>query len=195
MKDVNLLSFVAPVNNKGELTAGLLDASGPSPDGTPYASALKFSGQLQNFKAAAKVVHGGHDACVDVNNRASGLEISADMFWSHGEFVATIKGGASYVVLTGTIFHGGTVTDVMLDDWSDQSHEPTHDIVLCLKRQDGAAVRVIALKNLPVFGEHSGPYSLPWWTVLNFKIGPYWLIGSSFEVLRRWGFFRSAANS
>jgi hypothetical protein len=81
----------------------------------------------------------------------------------------------------------------MLDDWSDQSHEPTVNITLDCTMADGSPVRVLPLKRKPSItgGE---PYKFPWWTAINLQLGSFFLIGSSFEVLRRLGFFRSQAN-
>jgi hypothetical protein len=58
---------------------------------------------------------------------------------------------------------------------------------------DGSPVRVLPLKAKPQI-TGGGPYHFPWWTVLNFHVGPYYLIGSTFEVLRRIGFWRTHAN-
>lgn len=188
MSDTNLLSFTGPSDNGKIVSLGDVDGSG-------YSSALKFTSGLSGLNLSAGKVLGGHDACVDVNNKANGLSLTLDSALPQGQFVATIKGGANHIWLTvHTIVKHGKVCDIITDDYSDQSHDPTSLVVLDCKMADGSPVRVIALKTKPVLAPGSGPYKFlfPWpW------LNPSWLgypCGFIFDTLRRWGFFRSEAN-
>lgn len=192
MGDINKHSFVGPDDNDKTVVLGdvVLEA------GTNWASAIKITGQVENLQVHADFVPGGHDACVDINNRAQNVVVAIDEAVPHGEFAATIKGGARDVMLTIHKLHGhGRVADVILDDWADQSHDPTSGIWLDILSADGSPVTVLALKEPPKFADGSGPYKFvfPWpW------INPRWLgypCAAIFEILRRWGFFRSASNT
>ena len=190
MSDRNFKSFNGPHDNAKSVRV---------PDisfGTDleWASALKFSTGLRDFTVCAGTVPGGHDACLDVNNLCDGITIIADELIPNGNFAATIKGGSRNIRMRVRRLLGhGKVADVMLDDWSDQSHAPTENIVLDWRTADGSPVTVLALKARPRLAPGSGPYRflIPAWA------NPSWLghpIGAAFEVLRRWGFFRAAAN-
>lgn len=197
--DTNLNSFNGPEANGSYIIMGeqvlmgyLLGSRGPD-----YSSTLKFSTGLTNFQGTFFEVFGGTDAVVDVNNLCNGVSIWVDLAHPQGQFFATVKGGSRDIFIQcNKIERGAHVCELMLDDWSDQSHEPTANVKVNLTMLDGSPVRVIALKAKPIEQPGSGPYSYPWWTILNIRIPgtKIWLIGSSFEVLRRWGLFRSKAN-
>ena len=190
MADRNFYSFNGPADSGRTVAVGdvFLDPA------VEWASALKFSTGLRDFRCLAASVPGGHDACLDVNNLCADLLIIADELIPNGNFAATIKGGARNITTRVKRLLGhGKVCDVMLDDWSDQSHAPTENILLDWRTDDGSPVTVVALKARPRLAPGSGPYRflIPAW--LNPRLLGY-PIGAAFEVLRRWGFFRSAAN-
>jgi hypothetical protein len=195
MSDTNLFSFNGPDDNGKTVALGDVDAGGPTPSGGRYSTALKFSTALQDLKLVASgTVTGGKDACVDVNNYCRNLDITIAQAKATGQFVATVKGSSDQVTIRGMILARGTVCEVILGDWSDQSHARDTNVCLDLKMIDGSPVRVIVLaSDFPVEMAGSGPYRYlfikPW-----FPEWLHWLIVFGFETLRRWGLFRSQAN-
>lgn len=198
--DTNYRVFVGPdhngtVNELGDLTP---------PPGT--ASAIKCTTGVTGLIVRAGKVVGGHDALVDCNNKARGVEVTIDVGVPLGEFAAVIKGGCRSVAITiRNLLNHGKVADVILDDWADQSHDSTGDVRLNITRADGKAVRVMAFKAKPTFAPGSGPYTycFPWsplgsFSWLGYPLGfafqyfnPRWLgypLGFAFDTLRRWGF-------
>lgn len=188
MNDTYLRSFTGPDDNDG------MSALGGPIDGTHYSAPLKFTSGLTNFTFINQdVVTGGKNAAVDVNNKCQHLEIELSRVIPRGEFVATSKGGAEDVLIKiESLLGHGKVCDLITDDWSDQSHDPTKGVRYDVTAFDHSPITVIALKEPPTF-IGGGPYVFlfPWpW------INPRWLgypCGKAFEVLRRWGFFRGAA--
>jgi hypothetical protein len=195
MPDINYKSFIAPDDNGKTVDLGDIAL----PEGTNWASAIKISGGVIGLKVTAGSVQGGHDAVTDINNRASAIVVEIDTAIPTGQFVATIKGGAHDVNFkVKNIYSHGKVTDIMVDDWSDQSHDATKAILLNVKMADGSPVNVIALKTKPSLAPGSGPYKFPWWQPINQRIPfttNYYVVGFAFDTLRRWGFFRSSSNS
>ncbi len=192
MGDINKHSFIGPDDDGKGVYLGDVSLEA----GTNWASAIKVTGQVQDLTISADTVPGGHDACVDINNRVRHVGVTIYDAVPHGEFAATIKGGARDVRLTIRKLHGhGKVADVITDDWSDQSHDSTAGIELDITTADGSPVTVLALKAPPAFVYGSGPYKFlfPWpW------LNPRWLgypCAAAFEILRRWGLFRSSANT
>lgn len=191
MSDVNLISFNGPVNNGQTIDYGsrTFDASAPG-----MASALKFSTGLSNFVGKFGTAVGGHDACIDVNNLTRNLDITAAELRPTGQFAVTIKGGSENVRVAGNLTAHGKVADVIIGDWSDQSHAMTTGVRLSITPKTGNPVRVLLLKgDSPTLESGTGPYVFlfPWpW------LGPvHALIVFGFETLRRWGFFRSQSNN
>ncbi len=180
--------------------------------GTDWASAIKVSDRVHDLTVTAMSAPGGHDAVVDINNGASHVEVRLEEAIPQGHFAATIKGGATDVYLKiEKLLTRGRVCDVCLDDWSDQSHEPTRRVELNVIAADGKPVRVIAFKGRPTFTKGSGPYvyAFPWsplgrFAFLGYVLGPLfayanprWLghpWGFAFDTLRRWGLFRKDGN-
>lgn len=185
--DENLFSFNGPDSNGQSVYAGTADASSGG-----YASALKFSTGLRDFTIHAEKAVGGRDACVDVNNLCRALDITVDELWPTGQFAATLKGGSQDVILRGRLMRHASKFDVIIGDWSDQSHEPTIRITLAIIPADGQPVVVCVLKGArPIEKPGTGPY------VYRFPDPDAWyhdLCVFGFETLRRWGFWRAQAN-
>jgi hypothetical protein len=193
MGDRNLISFDDPARHDGtahDLGALYLDPA------THWASAIKITAGVRDLTVRAAIVPGGHDACVDLNNRARDIRVIIGDAMPFGQFAVTCKGGCirPYIEIQ-RLFGRSLVADVILGDWSDQSHEPVTAPVLAITRADGRPVRVLVLKSdRPHFVSGTGPYEFlfPWpW------LNPAWLgypAAFVFATLRRWGFFRAQAN-
>lgn len=191
-QDINLRSFNGPDDNGKtfDLRGQTLDASGGD------ASAIKCSTGLARCTITAGDVIGGHDACVDVNNLCQTVGVEVARATATGQFIATIKGGCQMVTLkVAQILRRGSVCEVILGDWSDQSHLWCEGVTLDCHMADGSAVRVIVLASeFPVEAPGSGPYRYmyikPWFPRVLHE-----LIVFGFETLRRWGFWRSQSNA
>lgn len=193
MSDRNLKSFVGPEDNNS--TVDISETFDAGQGG--YSSALKFSVGLRYFFGVFQKVIGGRDACVDVNNLCQNLSIYVHELQPTGQFAITCKGGSKNVTIGGGLTAHGKDCDVMLDDWSDQSHAPTENVVLNITSKTGNPVRVRAMKNKPHLQGGSGPYTFvfpqPWINPRLPVIGHPWAF--IFETLRRWGFFRAQSNA
>ncbi len=193
--DINLVSFNGPQDNGRIIPVGVIGGDIAT---ATYASALKCSTALTDARISAGVVYGGKDACVDVNNLCLNVVLDVERAVPHGQFFATIKGGSTNISLVcHEIAPGAKVCEVITDDWSDQSHNATKGISLDLKMSDGSAVRVISLKTKPHLVPGSGPYTFPWWQAINYRLPfteNYYVVGTVFDILRRWGLWREKAN-
>ena len=190
MADRNYISFDDPARcNDTEQHLGelLLDQS------ITWASCLKITAGVRNLTVSSPMVPGGTDACVDINNRAYRPRVTIGEARPAGQFAATIKGGVvePYLEIR-RLLTRGTVADVILGDWSDQSHDPVIRPELNITPADGRPVRVLVLKSeRPVFTPGSGPY-VYLFPSPNLPAHAAFVFG--FETLRRWGFFRGRAN-
>lgn len=185
--DVNLYSFNGPDQNNGTVTIGTADASTGG-----LSSALKFSTGLSGFTLHAEKAYGGRDACVDVNNKCRALRIVVDELWPTGQFAATIKGGSKAVSLTGRLMRHAKTYDVIIGDWSDQSHDSTAGVSLAITPDDGRPVTVCVLAGeKPVEVKGTGPYAYQF-PKPDDPFHDLWVF--LFETLRRWGAWRTQAN-
>ncbi len=192
MSDINKHSFNGPDDNGKGINLGdvYLD---PKID---WASAIKCTSQLRDFTLKAQSVPGGHDAVVDINNQCNGISVGIETAFPNGQFLTTIKGGSKNITLSvGRLYGHGKVCDVMLGDWSDQSHKRVENVTLDIHSPpENGPVTVIWLGSTrPILAPGSGPYKfigLP-------RCTPQPVVDLTtyvFYTLRRWGFFRSQAN-
>ena len=159
MSDRNLQSFYETSNDSTYNAAANLGHPTSSPG---WSDALKITSQCTNFTYNGQTIYGGHEDCVDINNRCKSIRVSA-VFWPQGKYVATIKGGTRGVNLTGSVYGNGSEVDVDLGNWSDQSQETTRQVHLNLKPMSGKPIKVRVLKaETPTFEEGSGPYEFAW---------------------------------
>lgn len=188
MSDVNLKSYVGPDFNGKRVDCGSL----PVVATAGIASALKFTSGLSNFWFRCDEVRGGSDACVDVNNLCRNVEIYAGRMFPNGQFAATIKGGAQGISLYGELQSHAQVADVIIGDWSDQSHAKTTGVVLGITTKTPDPVRVLVLNgDAPLFVPGTGPYEFLFPSP-NIAMHGFFVWG--FETLRRWGFYREKSN-
>ncbi len=194
MSDINPVAWVGPFDNGKTITYGTSDASIPDPaSGLRQASAFKFSVGLRDFTLVAEKAVGGKDACIDVNNLCRNLDITVRELWPTGQFAITCKGGTQGARFTGRLMRHAAKFDVIIGDWSDQSHAPTTGTVLDIIPDDGQPVVVCVLNGTkPIVEVGSGPY------VYRFPspdMPGHDLCVYGFETLRRWGFWRGESNN
>lgn len=198
MRDVNVRSFTGPADN-----GRIVDESDAQIDASQEgrASAVKCTGQLRDFRGVWRKLIGGRDACADSNDLVSDVTITVEEATPTGQFVGVSKGGARNVhYIFKRIMAHGRVCDFIYDDYSDQSHLATKGNSLAARMDDGSPVVVYALKTKPslVTAGGFGPYVFPWWQAFNWRVPfteNYYVVGFIFDTLRRWGWFRAAANS
>lgn len=149
--DVNYLS----VNNTGQWT---LNSGGPTPqviptptewdlskiDGSKYASILKLADGA-NFTQTGLNVTQGTEGAVDINNHAT-VDISGD-FGSDtfsGNQIFSVKGGSS-AKISGNLHGSGNRmgSDVLLDNWSDQSFNGSEVDLTNAKHISGRKIVVV----------------------------------------------------
>ena len=195
MSDTNLHSFIGPDDN-----GRTVDLGDVAVDPTKIASSAKCTRGVKGLTVTARRAQGGKDAVADTNDRAEDVSVTVEEAEPQGQFVGLVKGGARRIhYCFPRILSHGKVCDFIYDDWSDQCHDATKGCSLAARMADGSPVRVIALKTKPSLVETDGfgPYSFPWWQPLNQRIPfteNYYVVGSAFDVLRRWGLFRAQAN-
>lgn len=193
MSDTNLHSFIGPDDNGRTVDLGDLAV-----DPSQIASAIKCTQGVTDLTVAAGRAQGGKDAVADTNNRARDVTVTVEEAEPQGQFVGLVKGGVQRIHYHfPRILAHGKVCDFIYDDWSDQCHDATKGCSLNATMADGSPVYVIALKTKPSLAPGSGPYRFPWWQPLNQRIPfteNYYVVGSAFDVLRRWGLFRAQAN-
>lgn len=139
----------------------------PPADYAPWQDTLKFS-DAHNGDLYSAVIQGGLEDCCDMNNGSSNLRLHCPDLRSGGSQVFTIKGGCSDIWVSGIITVPGKVTDVDIDNYSDQSHAASKNISLNLTRADGKPVRYRSLKGCKVhICNPNDPYTcslyLPYW--------------------------------
>jgi hypothetical protein len=117
---------------------------------TVHADAWKFS-NCHDVTATGKAVFGGYEDCVDIN-RGSDLSIIADWFPEQSKQLATIKGGASDVHLSGVVHGHAKGFDVETDNYSDQEvWKKTRKIRISLVSEDGSPITVRPFWHVPEF--------------------------------------------
>ena len=175
-------------------TDNLAFGNGLGIDPSTFSATVKCTTQLQHFRFFyGGDLYGGKDAVVDCNDRCDDLIISVARLYPRGHYGIVCKGGVRNAHFTGRFMTHAKRADVILDDWSDQSHEPTNGIILDLISDDGAPITIQALKTTPyLIKSGSGPYKFLFpQPIINPNlplIGHPW--GTGFEVARRWGFYR-----
>jgi len=192
MPDININSFLGPDDNGRTVMLG--DVLPPA-NAAELASAIKCTRLVRDLTLYGGTVYGFRDAVVDVNDRAYNLAVHLEQWWpsATGQFAATVKGGASRVVLQGRLMRHARKYDVIIGDWSDQSHDPTTLVSLGLVPDDGQPVTVCVLKGTkPIELPGTGPYR---YCFPNPDACYHDLAVFGFETLRRWGAFRSASNN
>jgi hypothetical protein len=110
-----------------------------------WSDTLKFSNAFDGEFTAARI-YGGDEDCVDFNNASRNLKVHADVWKSGGANVITIKGGCDGITVSGTIIKHGSVIDVDLDNYSDQNHSASKNIILDLATEDGSSITWRSLK-------------------------------------------------
>lgn len=148
-------NFFSIAENKCELYSGTdhpVPATIPNP---PYFipsdegwdAVLKICDYTSDIHLDGVVVSQGFENAVDFNNRVQFVTLQNVVFGVNkatGDQVITIKGGCSNIGLMGRIFSHGRKADIVLGEWSDQSHDPVHDLDLSgIVRDDGKPVTVI----------------------------------------------------
>lgn len=179
--DRNKLSFVGDQGGatyRADQFSDQLNAEGVL-DGRGYDDALKLS-NASNVTFDSWPILGGDEDCVDVN-RGSSIRVDGQ-FWPRGSRVATIKGGAKDVALSGVIHGRAKKFDVVIGQWSDQSNAETGVVYLNLRHDDGSPVTVDIWKGAGVNTTLGGPYQvtvrprllvMAWFTVR-------WVLGKLF---------------
>lgn len=185
MNDNYLHVFVGPHDNGRTVQFdGIVDGRGLS-------AAIKITTGVKNLLIEASRVIGGRDACVDINDHAENSVVHLDAAEATGQFIATIKGNAKRPSLTVLkIVNHGSVCDVILGDWSDQSNRYVASPMLDCKSETGPVTVIWLASDLPYLAPGSGPYRFKYWP----RWTPLWIhsiIVWGFQTLRRAGFFRS----
>jgi len=152
--DINLLSFNGPDDNGRDV-----DMRDTVLEGAGYSDTIKCSTRLTGFTGKFGEVRSGAEDALDINNRCTGIDITASVFVLRGTMGITAKGGSHDIRISGMIEGCGKECDVDLGNHSDQSRIKTSGVHLNLRRADGAPVRVRVLNSdVPTFEPGSGPY-------------------------------------
>lgn len=133
--DKNFLSYAGQSVGAVDLTGKLV----PPADFAPWSDTLKFS-NAGNAIITGDVIQGGLEDCLDANNNSQGINVHIGRWRSGGKQVCTIKGGVKDIEVGGVIEVHGSNTDVELDQYSDQSHEPVQNVRLNFKTLDGSPI-------------------------------------------------------
>jgi hypothetical protein len=134
--DKNVISFA----NDSYFCRALGDLAPPGPG---YSDTLKLS-NCSDCTVEASAILGGDEDCIDIN-RGYNIHVRAGRLTSGGKYIATVKGGADMVYLSGCIDRHGSETDIDLGNWSDQASDRTKRVHLNLTTHDGSPVRVRVL--------------------------------------------------
>jgi len=92
------------------------------------------------------VSFGGLENALDCNRLCRDLRFESCSFFNGEQAAIVIKGGCERITFTGCLLCRAEKSwcDVLLDDWSDQSRQPSREIDLRgLHRTDGAKVRIV----------------------------------------------------
>ena len=152
MSDRNLHSFYETSNGQ----AVALDTVG---GGWPvdWSDTIKITSQCTGLRLTADEILGGTEDCVDINNGCRDIKVTS-LFHAQGKYVATIKGGAEEVTLSGIVTKHGTEVDIDLGNWSDQSSAPVRGVRLDLKSITGLPIVVRVLNAAKPTLAGAGPY-------------------------------------
>lgn len=116
----------------------------PSADFAPWSDTLKGSAACGPENGVgmvnAGIVQGGQEDCCDLNNGSQRLRIYAKEWRSGGTYVTTQKGHLRDIEIGGLITRHGSVVDVDIDNYSDQSHRASENIRLNFTTNDGSPV-------------------------------------------------------
>jgi len=117
----------------------------PRPLGTA-ADGLKFScAEGVIIRGECRVPGGTENAC-DVNNGSSVAVFGTLALWGGGQAGLVVKGGSRFrTEIDGSVILipvASSKTDVLVDDWSDQSSRPSF-VSGTFRRPDGQPVRVV----------------------------------------------------
>lgn len=155
MSDVNLVNYYDRDSGRAFFHERLGEhGSNPNWDDT-----LKITSRAEDITVIAEEIRGGKEDCVDINNHAYSIGVLAKRWFPQGKYLATIKGGASRISLTGDVYSHGKEVDVDLGNMSDQSREPVTGVSLALRSQTGKPVVVRVLNaEKPLLARDTGPY-------------------------------------
>lgn len=125
-----------------------------------YSAILKLS-RVQDLQMYGATISQGQENVIDCNSRCSSVEIHGD-FGQAGEVgdqVVTVKGGCSWVTISGVIHSRGRRADVVTGQWSDQSNETSRNLDYSgLARADGVPVTFIFSRvNSPIMAALGRP--------------------------------------
>jgi hypothetical protein len=155
MSDLNLHNFYDTNNNSIEQ----LKFIGFPVVAPWWSDTLKITSGCKDFTVLAECIWGGKEDCVDINNQASIITVHCDNWHPQGKYLATIKGGSRCINLHGNVISHGSEVDVDIGNWSDQSNEPTKEVILGLYSKTGKPIIVRVLNGTtPIFIAETGPY-------------------------------------
>lgn len=126
-----------------------------------YQDALKISGALY-VNVFAGTVLGGTEDCLDINH-SSHVSVYAREFLPKGRYVATIKGGSSYIDVAFDLCGVAQYTEFDLGNWSDQSKDKTVQVTLHNRAFDLAGARVRQLHASKPALKGAFKLERPWW--------------------------------
>lgn len=131
--------------------------------GLDYDDILKCS-KLTNSSFLDCEASGGRENALDCNRLCHLLDFISCRFIGGEQAAVVVKGGCKDI-----FFHDCTITpskkswtDVLWDDWSDQSKEPSTGDISGLHRLDGKPVRVVFGRwRKPTMGDHQKVLWIP----------------------------------
>ncbi len=138
-------------NNITNLT-GIAEVPWPDPlvfepvDFQNYDAILKICDHSSHINLSDLKVAQGKEAAVDINNKVSDVSLQGEFgtIGTTGNQVITVKGGSHDIKISGIINSRGTVNEVTMGRWADQSYDITYNVDLSeLRRTDGDKIRVI----------------------------------------------------
>jgi hypothetical protein len=151
-----------------------------------YADALKISG-IEGTTIEIGQIIGGIEDCIDVNRSCKSIKIFTKELIASGKYVATIKGGSSYIELHGHIRRHGSEVDIDIGNWSDQSNDPTKYVILNLTADNGPVTVRVLSGTEPIFLNSEENYRFLFPDPRHFYHG---IVVTIFKFMRRIGFFR-----
>ena len=137
MSDHNLASFA---DQYGLLVEDRTFSGGSAYDDILKCSCLKRSA-FRNCHST-----GGEENALDCNRFCQDLLFNGCIFSGGKQAAIVIKGCCERIIFTDCLLSRTTKSwcDVLIDDWSDQSRQPSREIDLRgLRRGDGAKVRIV----------------------------------------------------
>ena len=117
-----------------------------APDDFVGSDTIHFS-NVQGANVAYSIIYGLKEDCIDIQNKTRDVIVQKCDLYPTGQYGLTIKGGSSNIELSdNTFFSHGSVYDIDLGNWSDQSMDKTTGVILRnLTAHDGKPVRVRVL--------------------------------------------------